>query len=115
MIGITAKPKVSITGAASKLRKIATNKAFGSFLAEEAADGMDKYVPMRTGALAESVTTSPFKVTYNAPYAVYVFNGRSIRLTRDKHPLATPQWHRAYEIIDGNKLAKAGTDYLKGM
>ena len=83
------------------------------FLAETAAEGMDKYVPMRTGALAGSVSSSPFKVKYAAPYAVYIYNGRSVKLTRDKHPLATPHWDRAYAIVDGQKLGKAGTNYLR--
>ena len=107
--------KISMSGVASKVENIASNKRLGRFLANEAADGMDKYVPMRTGALAGSVTVSPFKVTYNAPYAVYMYNGRSMRLTRDKHPLATPKWDRAYAIVDGGKLGKAGSKFLKGL
>lgn len=115
MFAITAKPKVKMTAVSSKVKKIAGNKALGTFLAETAAEGMDRFVPMRTGALAGSVTTSPFKVTYNAPYAVYVYNGRSIRLTRDRHPLATPHWDRAYAIADGQKLGKSATNFVKGL
>lgn len=114
MLKVNAKVKANTAGISSKIRKIANDKGLGTFLAETAAKGMDRFVPWRTGALASSVTVSPFKVTYNAPYAVYVYNGRSVRLTRNQHPLATPHWDRAYDIVDGQKLAKAGTDYLKG-
>ena len=113
-ISIKINVKSETANVASKIKKIASNKALGTFLANEAAKGMDKYVPMRTGALAGSESTSPFKVTYNAPYAVYVYNGRGTFST-DKHPNATAKWDRAYAIADGSKLGKSGTKFLKGM
>lgn len=114
MLKVNAKVKAVMSGVSSKVSEISKDQGLGMFLAETAADGMDKYVPYRTGALAASATASPFKVSYVAPYAVYIYNGRSVKLTRDKHPLATPHWDRAYAIVDGRKLGKAGTDYLKG-
>lgn len=114
MLKVDAKVKANTSGISSKISKISKDQGLGMFLAETAAKGMDKFVPYRTGALASSATASPFKVSYAAPYAVYVYNGRSVKLTRDKHPLATPHWDRAYAIVDGQKLGKAGTDYLKG-
>lgn len=107
--------KVDMSGVQSKLDKIASDKKLGLFLAQEAASGMDKFVPMRTGALAGSAKPSPFKVTYNKPYARRMFYGQGMRLTRDKHPLATPRWDRAFIMTGGaDKLGKAATNYLKG-
>lgn len=114
-ISIKINVKSETANVASKIQKIASNKALGTFLASEAAKGMDKYVPKRTGYLAGSESTSPFKVTYNAPYAVYVYNGRGMNFAQDKHPNATAKWDRAYAIADGSKLGKAGTKFLKGL
>lgn len=109
---ISVKVKANMSGVASNVSKIASNKALGQFLASEAQRGMDKYVPMRTGALAGSVTVKPFHVIYTAPYAKYPYNGRGT-LSKDKHPNATSHWDRAYAIADGQKLGQAGTRFLK--
>lgn len=115
MLTITAKTKANMAGVPRKVKSIANNKQLGLFLAEQAAAGMDKYVPMRTGQLAGSATPSPFKVTYSTPYAVYVFNGQGKRFSRDMHPNAQAQWHKAYAIAGGAQLGKAGTAFLKGL
>lgn len=103
----------NMSGVAAKLDRICTNRKLGAFLAAEAADGMDKYVPMRTGQLVESAEISPFKVTYKAPYAKYPFNGYGMKFRTDKHPLATSHWDRAYAAAEGEKLGRAGTQFLK--
>lgn len=104
-----------MSGVAAKVRKIATDKRLGSFLANEAADGMDKYVPMRTGQLAHSARPLPFKVRYIAPYAIYPFTGYGMTFRKDKHPLATSRWDRAYAAAEGEKLGRLGTEYVKRM
>lgn len=109
------KPKITVnaSGISSKVRKIAKSQQLGQLLANEAGKGMDKYVPMRTGALAGSVSLKPFHVVYNAPYAKYAFYGYGMKFSKDKHPNATSHWDRAYAIAEGDKLGKAGTRFLK--
>lgn len=108
--------KVDMSGVGRKLDKISSNKKLGQLLANEAAKGMDKYVPMRTGALKDFVVPTPFHVRYAAPYAKYVFNGRGMKFRKDHHPNATSHWDKAYVAAGGaEKLGKAGTDFLKGM
>lgn len=115
MLKVDAKVTANMSGVSAKLSKIAKDKGLGTFLASEAAKGMDKFVPMRTGQLAGSATPSPFKVTYSAPYAVYVYNGRGKKFSHDKHPNATAHWDEAYKAAGGaSELGEAGTKYLGG-
>ena len=108
--------KVDMSGVGRKITKICTNKKLGQHLANVAAKGMDKYVPMRTGQLSGSHTEKPFHVIYTAPYAKYPYNGRGMRFTKDHHPNATSHWDKAYAAAGGEEqLAKAGTDFLKGL
>lgn len=102
-----------MSGVKAKVRSICNNRQLGTFLASEAQKGMDKYVPMRTGALAQSASVSPFKIRYNMKYATYPYHGRNMTFTKDKHPNATSYWDRAYAIADGQKLGEAGTRFLK--
>lgn len=104
---------VDMSGAAEKVKKICSSRKLGSFLASEAAKGMDQYVPMRTGALSKSVTTQPFEIKYGISYAKYPYNGRHMRFSKDKHPSATSHWDRAYAIAHGQQLADSGTRFLK--
>lgn len=113
MIDFSVKSNTS--GISNKVKQISTNKSLGSFLANIAAVGMDKYVPFHSGTLAGSVTTAPFKVSYNAPYAKYVYYGQGKNFSRAGHPNATAEWAKAYAIADGQKLGNAGTVFLKGM
>lgn len=112
---IDFKVKSNLSGASSKVKKISSNKSLGLFLANMAADGMNQYVPMDTGSLAGSAVASPFKITYSAPYAVYVYNGQGKNFSKERHPKATAEWNNAYKIAKGKELGKAGTDFLKGM
>lgn len=106
--------KVNMGGAAAKVAKIAKDERLGLFLANEAASGMDKFVPMRTGALSEFTVIKPFSITYAAPYARYVYEGEGKNFSKNKHPLATAKWDKAYKDAGGvKKLAKAGTAYLR--
>lgn len=105
--------KVDMSGVAAKLSKIATNRRLGQFLADTAANGMDKYVPFRTGHLVGSSETSPFKVTYTANYAKYPFYGKDMTIHTEHHPNATSRWDRAYAIAQGQELADAGTKFIR--
>lgn len=113
-MNIKANIKVNMGGVTAKVRSIAKNQQLGQFLANEAARGMDKYVPMRTGALADFTVVTPFHVKYAVPYAKYPYNGRG-KLSKDKHPNATSKWDRAYAIAEGQKLGQAGTRFVKSL
>ena len=111
-----SKVKADMSGVAAKIAKIKNDQGLGRVLASEAAMGMDKFVPMRTGALAASVSVdmSGFKVTYNTSYAIYAYKGRNMKFSHDKHPNASPYWNEAYIAAGGDKqLAEVGTAYLR--
>lgn len=105
--------KSDMSGVTRKVKAISSNKKLGAFLASEAADGMDKFVPYRTGRLTDSARVEPFHIRYIAPYAKYPFYGYGMKFRHDQHPNATSRWDRAYAIADGEKLGKAGTAFLK--
>lgn len=105
--------RVDMSGVRAKIRKICTDRRLGSFLASEAQRGMDKYVPMRTGALARSASVQPFRVRYGMRYAKDVFYGEHRTFSKQKHPLARARWDRGYAEASGRELGKAGTEYLK--
>ena len=114
MLKVKATVKANMSGVSPKTSKISQDSGLGSILASEAAKGMDKFVPMRTGALAASVQASPFKVTYNTPYAKYAYRGKKKRFSTDKHPNATAFWDRAYVAAGGAKqLGEIGTKYVR--
>ena len=79
-MGITLKPH-SVIKARLKVNKKGPVQAF---LTQTCAKAMDKYVPMDTGTLAETVIyvgepTSNVKIdriTYTQPYARYMYNGK---------------------------------------
>lgn len=86
---------------------------FGQFAASELSKGLDPYVPMLTGQLADSVVPRPFEVGYGARYAAPVyFENR--RYNRALHPRATWKWLEAYKANDAQKLADSCARYLGG-
>lgn len=105
--------RVNMGGVAAKVRQICSDRKLGAFLASEAASGMDQYVPYRTGALSQSVSTQPFRVHYGMKYATYPYHGRNMTISKQKHPNATSRWDRAYAIAHGQDLADAGTQFIK--
>lgn len=105
---------VDMGDAVAKVGRLKDNPGLGTFTANEAARLMDKYVPFRSGALTASATVTPWTVTYTAPYAGYVFEGRGMTFSRQHHPLARSRWH---EPLNSNPapLAAKATTYLESM
>lgn len=107
------------SGAYAKIEALKTNDTLGQRLAEEAMRGMDDYVPMRTGDLANTAVATPFEVEYPMPYAVHVYYGTHYigqgNLKRDKHPLASLRWNEPYMTAHSNDLASAGTEIVRGL
>ena len=50
------------------------------------------YVPMDSGALDQTVDITPECVHYKQPYARRQWEGKGIKYSTDKHPLATSHW-----------------------
>lgn len=105
-----ASVTVDVSGVARKLAQIEGDTAFGTFLATEARDGMERYVPYDTGRLRTSAVAEPFAVTYDTPYARRVHEGRGMTF---RTPGTTAHWERAYAAAHGQELGDAGTRYLK--
>lgn len=107
--------RVDMRGVPIKTGRIRTNREVGLHAASEAAALMDKYVPMRTGALASSANTSqPFRVTYEAPYASYAYTGRGKRFSKEHHPAAMAYWDRPMRN-DPSELAASITEFIERM
>ena len=100
-----AKVTVDMSGVPTKMRRLKSNAAFGTFAASEMMRLMDKYVPFRSGALSSSASASPFKVTYSAPYAGYVYEGRGMTFSKQGHPLARSHWEEPIDN-DPSELAR---------
>lgn len=66
---------VKLEGVPSKLGNICNDNRVGLFLAQTWANYFDKYIPKKTMTLSSNYTTTPFKVTYNSPYAHYQWEG----------------------------------------
>lgn len=106
---------VDVSGVPAKVGSIKSDRGVGLHAASEAAMLMDKYVPMRTGALASSADTSrPFFVTYGMPYADYVYEGSHMRFSKEHHPAAMAHWERPISN-DPSELAASITDYIRRM
>lgn len=81
-------------------------------MAETCARYMNPYVPMVTGALAQTYTTESWKVTYEAPYAHKQFEG-NFEHSKEQHHLATSHWDKATSNAKGKQIAKEMTDYFR--
>ncbi len=58
-----------------KISNICNDSRVGLFLAQTWANYFDKYVPKKTGTLASNYNIQPFKITYESPYAHYIWEG----------------------------------------
>lgn len=96
-------------------KRICGNNNVGTFMAETVLRYMTPYVPMDSGMLSQNVTTEPFKLTYNVPYAKYQFNGNGFNFSKEKHPLATAHWDKATQNAKSTQIAKEVTKYIGRM
>lgn len=111
-----AKVTVDMAGVERKAKAIPSDSGFGLFLATEAMEGMEPYVPYDTGLLRDSAVAEPFLVSYHTPYARRVFFGKDLHFHQDEHlnaTVRTARWDVAYQAAHGSELAAAGTRYLK--
>ena len=109
--------------------------ALWTFAATEWHKLISTYTPMQTGALFESVDIHPGEIEYKQLYAHYLYHGMlmvdpitgssyaepgakkvytstNLSYQKDKHPLATKEWDKAAEPIQGPKLIDAIQNYI---
>lgn len=112
---MSAIVKTDFTGVHKKINNICKSDKVGLFMASECRKFMEPYVPMDTGMLAQTATVTPFNVTYEQPYATYVYQGNGMHFSKDKHPLATSHWEKPMITARANQLSNELTAYIKGM
>lgn len=123
--------KLNISNIMSRLE----DDEFWKFAANEWHRLMAQYTPMQSGALFESVAIRPKEIEYKQPYAHYAYRGilmvdpstgsswaekgakkvytsTMLNYQKDKHPLATREWDKAAEPIQGPKLVDAMQGYI---
>lgn len=80
-----------------------------------------KYMPYRTGmtikvTIAQTNIRRPIIIT-NTPYAQEIYkgvkNGRPIKYTKTKNPLAGPYWDRRLSAAEGKVLARELQNYIR--
>lgn len=104
--------RVNFEGVKKKLRRIASDKRVGRFVASTAERLMQPYVPERAHYLIRSSKVSPFAIVYTMPYAHYQWNGvsKSGKKLNWIKTTATSHWEKR---VDKDQLARDVTAYLK--
>jgi len=87
------------------------------FAANEARRLMNDYVPMKTGALANTakiyVENGRGVVFYGQPYAKFCYYGEKKNFSRDRHEKASAFWNRAMSLANKGVLTKRVDDFIK--
>ena len=77
---------------------------------------MDKYIPMREGALRREVTMTPNSITYEVPYAhaqyVGIINGKPINPDNYTTPGTGPYWDKRMVSAEYKQLLNECQEYL---
>lgn len=116
MLKVKPKLTVNMSGVAAKVTSISKNRSLHQYLASQAADGMDKFVPYRSGALAASVSVGVDGtfITYNTPYARRMYYGDDFKFSTDQHPAAQSYWDEGFKNAGGaEQLGEDGTKFLE--
>lgn len=87
------------------------------FFTDTCRKHMDKYVPMDTGALADTWDMGVDYITYEQEYAHYQYigvspNGRPLNYHTDKHPLATSYWDKKMWSAEMNDVIEEVQKYV---
>lgn len=114
-----------------------TNDNFGRHIALEWSRLIRPYVPYATGQLQQNVTIKPFEITYDQPYAHYMYEGilyvdpvtgssyaefgtekvptnKKLSYRKDHNPFATDHWdQKAARAGQLEKLYKTINNALK--
>lgn len=92
--------------------KVMNDRRLWTFAAVEWHRLYEKYVPMRTGALAGDVLYSPGEIEHVMPYARRMYNGENFRFDKTLHPKASAKWDQAAAPTQLPKLASAIQAYI---
>jgi len=91
-----------------------------AYLTSEIRRRMMRYMPYRTGTLAGKLTfvSSPTSITVNAPYARYLYYGKSasgndLHYTTDFNPLAGPFWDETMMEHESDAIRQNVQEYIK--
>lgn len=89
------------------------------FFTDTCRKHMDKYIPMDTGALADTWDMGADYITYEQPYAHYQYiglskSGNPLNYHTDKHPLAGPYWDKQMWTAEGEDVIKEVQGYVNG-
>lgn len=106
----------------------------GIFMSTTCARYMDKYIPKQKGFLALQIKIDPFKVTYNSPYAHYIYegnamvgpngsawaklgetkhySGKKLEFSKEQNSFARSHWDIPVQKNNKVKIAKEVTQYI---
>ena len=78
---------------------------------------MDKYVPMDTGALSETLDVGADYITYEQPYAHYQYigiskSGKPLNYSTEKHAYAGSYWDKRMVSAEMNDVIKEVQEYV---
>jgi len=104
-------------GADEIIKKSGVNTGTLIFAAKEARDMMREYVPMKTGALANTAIAFAERgrgvVLYIQPYAEYCYHGNNKTFSRDKHEKASAYWDIAMILANRGALTGRVEEFIK--
>lgn len=108
-MNVTAIDKIDV----SKVLKEIESPQLWKFASAEWYRIISPYTPYRTGNLEESAIIGNGTITYNAPYAPYVYLGKNMKFRPDHNPKASARWdERAIQEKQDEKLAQAVQGYV---
>lgn len=89
------------------------------FLTDTCYNHMDKYVPMDSGTLSRIVTVEIGRITYEMPYAHYMYqgvtkDGKPFNYSKDKHPYAGDHWDKRMVTAEMQEIEKEVQNYIGG-
>lgn len=89
------------------------------FFTDTCRKKMDKYIPMDTGALADTWDMGADYITYEQPYAHYQYigishSGKPLIHSTEKHPYAGPYWDKRMWSAEGKDVVRKVQEYVNG-
>lgn len=107
---MSIKVTVDLSGVPKKINAICENRSLGQDMATAGLKYMnDHYVPYLDGGLRGSGVATPFKITWDTPYARRHYNGFG-----DGHrntPNTRSKWDKPKDVKDF--IAKSAQDWLR--
>ena len=117
-LGRTGKIEIKLNKSTERIIKDSgINDNAALFAAYEARRLMNDYVPMKTGALANtaqiSVVNGRGAVLYIQPYAKFCYFGEKKKFNVDRHEKASAFWDKAMALANKGILTKRVNHFIK--